>query len=455
MWNFIFDKSGTPLYLQIANALENDVLSGELPPGHRLMSHRELAHITGVTVSTVTRAYAEAEHRGLIKTEAGRGTFVTAMPSATTPDAGEGTIIEMGVPMPLYLDEPSIRPVLLKVAQEENVEALAKCFAPSGFTHHREVAAGWLGRSGLAVTADSLLIAAGHPHGLHSIFYALFTRSDKIAVGEMTNPSFMSLARQAGFSLKSVKMDEDGMVPEELDALCRAEDIKGIYITAGINNVSTKSMPWERREALAKIIANYNLILVEDGSYCAPEIGKTPPIASLLPENSLYLISFSSVMYSALRVAFIHASPRFHKRLVQTLVENMWTVPPLCVALVCECITNGMADRVIKNKRKEIARRVGVLRETLSGFDVLCSEQSIFAWVRLPDLWNMRDFEFLAEKSGVRVLAADRLAVNKAAAPNSIRLSVTGTPEMSSFKRGLDILVGLLNREEGTTHPVW
>jgi DNA-binding GntR family transcriptional regulator len=65
-----------PRYLAIADALAIDIRSSRLSPGDRLPTHRELAYQLGVTVGTVTRAYGEAERRGLIGGEVGRGTFV-------------------------------------------------------------------------------------------------------------------------------------------------------------------------------------------------------------------------------------------------------------------------------------------------------------------------------------------------------------------------------------------
>ena len=65
-----------PRYLAIADALSDDIRQQRMAPGTRLPTHRELAFRLGVTVGTVTRAYAEAERRGLIGGEVGRGTFV-------------------------------------------------------------------------------------------------------------------------------------------------------------------------------------------------------------------------------------------------------------------------------------------------------------------------------------------------------------------------------------------
>ncbi len=65
-----------PLYRAIADALASDIRAGRLPVGTRLPTHRDLAWNLKVTVGTVTRAYAEAQRRGLVTGEVGRGTYV-------------------------------------------------------------------------------------------------------------------------------------------------------------------------------------------------------------------------------------------------------------------------------------------------------------------------------------------------------------------------------------------
>ena len=76
MWRPEIEQFQGPRYLAIAEALAVDVRGGALNPGDRLPTHRDLAYRLGVTVGTVSRAYAEAERRGLIGGEVGRGTFV-------------------------------------------------------------------------------------------------------------------------------------------------------------------------------------------------------------------------------------------------------------------------------------------------------------------------------------------------------------------------------------------
>ena len=64
-WLPQLDDTSGPRYLAIADALARDITAGHLKAGDRLPTHRDLAWHLGVTVGTVSRAYAEAERRGL------------------------------------------------------------------------------------------------------------------------------------------------------------------------------------------------------------------------------------------------------------------------------------------------------------------------------------------------------------------------------------------------------
>lgn len=59
------DASG-PVYIAIVDALAADIRTGRIAPGMQLMPQRDLANRLNLSVGTVTKAYAEAERRGLI-----------------------------------------------------------------------------------------------------------------------------------------------------------------------------------------------------------------------------------------------------------------------------------------------------------------------------------------------------------------------------------------------------
>lgn len=66
-----------PAYLQITDAVRQAIAMGSLKPGDRLPPIREAAIQTRVNRNTVSRAYLELEHQGLVQARQGSGVFVT------------------------------------------------------------------------------------------------------------------------------------------------------------------------------------------------------------------------------------------------------------------------------------------------------------------------------------------------------------------------------------------
>ena len=68
--------SNRPIYLQIADSIEERVLSGEFATGDRIPSVREWGAAIGVNPNTVARSYDVLSERGIIENKRGIGFFV-------------------------------------------------------------------------------------------------------------------------------------------------------------------------------------------------------------------------------------------------------------------------------------------------------------------------------------------------------------------------------------------
>lgn len=73
-------KSGVPFYRQIIDQVKSAIATGEVGPGDRLPTVRQLAVDLSVNPNTVSRAYTELELTGLVETQMGSGTFVGQRP---------------------------------------------------------------------------------------------------------------------------------------------------------------------------------------------------------------------------------------------------------------------------------------------------------------------------------------------------------------------------------------
>ena len=74
--DYIFDNE-RPIYIQLVEKVEREIVSGIIKPGERLPSVRELALIVKVNPNTVQKSLVELENKALIYTERTNGKFVT------------------------------------------------------------------------------------------------------------------------------------------------------------------------------------------------------------------------------------------------------------------------------------------------------------------------------------------------------------------------------------------
>lgn len=70
-------NTGAPIYLQVINELKKKMVKGELKPGEKMPSSRDLAVEYKVNQNTAARIYREMEMQGYCFTRRGIGTFVS------------------------------------------------------------------------------------------------------------------------------------------------------------------------------------------------------------------------------------------------------------------------------------------------------------------------------------------------------------------------------------------
>lgn len=448
IWNPNIQNGKGPLYKRLADAIEQDVFSGHLHPGNKLPTHRDLADLLKINVTTVTRGYKEAEKRGLIAGTVGRGTYVAS-------DAGTNStmvshephapgMLELGLVNPLYQFDPDLPGGLQQVYRKPDTSTLLQYGDPAGLPEHRKVGAEWAKRFGLGVTPEDIVVCAGAQHALCCSLSSLFRPGDRIATNYLTYPGMKTLATMLGLRLVPVEMDESGMIAESLDRICRREEIKGIYLIPGVHNPTTITMSESRRKALAKIVLHHRLITLEDDAYDLTRPGIIPPLSALVPENSVYIAGISKALAAGLRVAFVAVPAGFRQALYEAILNTIWMAPPLNVELITRWIKDGTVDKVLEWKRVEAAKRFALTGKILSDYSFRGIPTGFFIWLSLPAPWTGALFEQRMREHGVNVFAAEKFTVGDAIAPAAARVSLTGTRTIDELATGLQCIKRVL-----------
>lgn len=458
IWTPITQDGDGPLYKQLADAIGQDIFSGQLQPGEKLPTHRDLADALEINVSTVTKGYKEAEKRGLIAGTVGRGTYVASDAGTSTPMVSHEPhapgMIELGLVNPLYHLDPDLSSELKKICRRRDISALMQYSDPGGLVEHRAVGAEWANRFGLEVTGNSIMVCSGAQHALTCALSGLFRPGDRIATDSLTYPGMKTLASMLGLRLVPVEMNQSGMLAGGLDRICRREQIKGLYLMPGVHNPTTTTTSESRRNSLAKIATKHSLIVIEDDAYDLTRPGVIPPITALIPDNGVYIAGISKALAAGLRVAFMVVPQKYRRPIREAILNTVWMTPPLNVELVNMWIRDETADKVIDMKRNEAANRFTLAGKILCDYSFRGIPTGFFIWLSLPTPWRGLIFEQRMRELGVNVFGAEKFTVGDALAPAAARISLTGAKSLDELAAGLQLVKRVLDGELQSDFPV-
>ena len=468
IWLPKLDEAGGPVYRQIAQAIRKAVNDGVLKPGDRLPTHRDLAYQLGVTVGTITRSYREAERLGLVAGEIGRGTYVldniqseldraatapipmaftnnlshlaraadTALssPAEQTDDNNPGPInFRMNCPLPPQ--EGNIRESLLDVVNTMSVDDMVTYKSEYGIAHQRAALAFAAGKQGLDDNPDRVLPTAGVQHGMTVSLLATVRPGDLVLCEELTYPNLRSLANLLQFRLRGVAMDEQGIMPDALENMCRTQSPRAIYLMPTLHNPLCATMSQQRRVEIAEILRKYDLTLIEDGIYQFLDPDAPPPLSCFAPERSIYLNGVSKSIGGGLRVGYIHAPGDMIGKLASAIRSTCWMVSSINIELVSRMIMDDSLARFEAWHRDEAARRLAIVLATLKGHDIRFHPTNYHIWLTLPDQIDTGELVMNAANNGVLLTAAQQFAVGPA--PRGLRLCFGAERSAERIRRGV------------------
>ncbi len=441
-----------PRYKQIADQIEKTIQSGELAENYRLPTHRALADLLSVTVGTVTRGYAELERRGLIEARVGAGTYVRASNSgrwAFDSLEGDAQQCHLDYNIPPYFDRADMlnraMHALAKQPQVLNQSMLYQ--QPEGFLQHRKVVADWLQRQGVALTAERLLFSSGAQHAVQMALGAYCRAGDTLLVEKHTYPGIISLARQKQLTLKPVEMDDEGLLPDALDAACRLYQPRLLYCMPTLQNPTTATMSLVRRKAILDVCYNHDLHVIEDQVNGLLPEQRPEPLVNLAPELVIHLGAFSKCLAPGLRVGYLQVPKALHQLMINTLQNHSWMISPLLTGIARELIRTGDADKVLAQIRQEMKARQQISDHYLSEFGARITDGCFHVWLPMPEHLHLSDFIAAASERGVILKSSEFFSPPRTSTLPAVRLSISAPDSHKALERGLSTLRGILQQE--------
>ena len=443
-----------PKYLAIADSIGAAILNGGLSVGTKLPPQRNLAYDIGVTLGTVTRGYREAERRGLVGGEVGRGTYVLEMrqqgADSFIPLANDELgFVDFGRAMPVQgLAGLALSKSLHDIADSPDIDALANYQLNTGLHTHIEAGAYWLSSHKLNdARPDRIAITNGVHHGILVSLMTIADPGDVVLVEPLTYPGILQLARTFGFRIETVATDEDGIIPEALDEACRRHAPRVLYCMPAIQNPTATVLPTKRRHAIAEIVERQGLFVVEDDIWGPLLDYDEPHFANLIPDRTLYLTSLSKCMAGGLRIGYALAPERLTQRLRAAVRMSCWMPAPLMAEIARRWIMDGTGIDMTHAQIGEVGRRFDAGLKALAPYTPRYPKGAHHVWLELPEPWRASDLRIRAESRGVRLITSEVFAVNKRNAPEAVRLCVGQVHSIEDVTRGMKIIADILNSD--------
>ncbi|MDB4291987.1 PLP-dependent aminotransferase family protein [Maribacter sp.] len=376
-------NSKQALYLQLSNQLMDLIKDRVLIPGTKLPSSRKLANLLAVHRKTVIAGYEELLLQGWIESIPKKGTYVhqsipVLQQKEISPDAQSAAFIAPGFS---FLKDPVLeRPPIEKLANFHYLndgvsdtrltpmKAIAKEYrglanrkrsldyigygTTYGNPELRTVLVDYLNKTrGLHITREQLLITRGSQMALYLTSRVLFEPDSHVIIGETNYIAADLTFNYVGAKLLRVPVDEKGLDTNAVEALCKKQQIKAVYVTSHHHHPTTVTLSAKRRIHLLNLARTHNFAIIEDDYDYDFHYDHAPilPLASHDQNgNVIYVGSVCKTVAPAYRVGYLIAPKIFVDQCakLRRLVDRQGD--SLLEATFARFIKNGDLDRHIR-----------------------------------------------------------------------------------------------------------
>ncbi|SFK34224.1 aminotransferase class I/II-fold pyridoxal phosphate-dependent enzyme [Cellulomonas sp. KH9] len=387
----------------IAATIARLVHSGDLLPGHRLPTVRELARALGVSPATVGSAWQSLASAGLVVSRGRAGTSVLPEPAARLPpryrDLADGPAARLhlaaGAPDPALL--PDLAPALARVARR------APALATAGYLDdpvvpelERLLRASW------PFLAQRLTVVDGAVDAISRVLEQVVRFGDRVAVEDPGFPPVLDLLDHLGLERVAVPLDAHGPRPDALAEAVRA-GVRVVLLQPRAQNPTGVSTSPTRVRELAAVLrpAAARLWVVEDDHSGEIASSRDVSLGPLLADRVVHVRSYSTSHGPDLRIAAVGGPALVLDGLVaRRMLGPGWT-SRLLQHVLADLLTDAQAVEAVAHARRVYHGRRRALSAALARHGVhVPPGDGINVWVPVHD---ERTALVRLEAAGVRV----------------------------------------------------
>lgn len=306
----------------------------------------------------------------------------------------------------------------------------------------------------LDAVPQNVVITAGSQSAQDVATKVFCNPGDVVLVENPTYVGALNTFEAYQVEVATVEMDDDGLVPELLEARIAAlqaagKNIKFLYTIPNFNNPSGITLAQERRQRVVDICRNANILVLEDNPYGLLRFDGMPlePLRAANPADVIYMGSFSKIFAPGLRIGWALV-PEHLQRRYYLASESVTLCPPtLNQMLVSAYLRDYDWKGQIETYRGLYAERCAAMLAALAehmpaGTSWTSPEGGFFVWVTLPE--GVDTYPLLQKAIDAGVVFIPGAAFTPSDAPsNKLRLAFSAVPP-DAIKEGVRRLAPVL-----------
>lgn len=372
-------KRTKTLYEEVYEEIKNDILTGKLKKGERLVSKRNLAEQFGVSVVTAENAVAQLVAEGYITAVERSGYYIRYSGSGEMPVEKAEISEEMPEDNSVISGAASLFPFtvwsrLMRAVLLDQSTRLLKPVMNGGVYELKKAISDYLYRCrGMKVGTGQIIIGSGSEY-LYNLIIQFLGRDLCYAVENPCYEKTARIYRLNDVKLKAIEMDEQGIIPASL----RKSGADAVHISPAHHFPSGAVMPIARRSEIMKWAEEKKGRYIIEDDYDS-EFRRTglPVPAMFSMDNSdsvIYINTFSQTIAPSVRISYMCLPEKLLGEWNEKMGFYACPVPAFEQYTLAKFISEGYFERHVNRIKKHIYRSFEIITEALTDEDVKIHE---------------------------------------------------------------------------------
>ena len=347
---------------------------------------------------------------------------------------------------------------ILADATEADWRVMLQYGGTRGYQPLREELSKWMKGHGINVDPyTELMITTGSQEALDLAARVFIDPGDVIIVGSPTYLSALSAFKTQEPDIREAKLDEDGMIPEELEktvkqVISEGKQVKFLYIIPSFQNPMSSMLTMERRKKIVELAKKYDFLILEDNpyGYISFEGPMPTPIKGLDDDGRvMYTSTYSKIVSPGMRIGWLCAHKEFIMKMAEAKSSTIISNALISQYVAAKLFERGVVDKQIEKMKKVYVKKRDVMLEAMDTYFPKEAKWNspkggLFLWVELPESINTTELLMEAVKRGVAYIPGSNFYTTET--HNHIRLNYSH-PSIDDIVEGVKILGDLLKEQ--------